>query len=253
MKTNKMMRLASILLVAVMISTCAISGTFAKYVTSGESTDKARVAKFGVVVTANGQMFDTEYAESDSDGIELGANSVVSSGNVAGYSKLVAPGTSGKLVEVGLTGTPEVAVKVTYEATLKLEGWMCDDDEDPSTPEVEYCPIVFDVEGTTYGIGGTTYTVNVSCTGVADLIAKVQDAIGAHTKIYKAGTDLSKVNDPGKEEAVSVSWSWAFDEHDTKLGDYQNDVKDTSLGDKAAKNDFAKIDLTIKTTVTQID
>ena len=64
---------------------------------------------------------------------------------------------------------------------------------------------------------------------------------------------MSKVNDSGKEDAVSVSWSWAFDEHDTKLGDYQDDVKDTSLGDKAAKNDFAKIDLTIKTTVTQID
>ena len=47
MRKNKMMRLASALLVAVLLSTCAISGTFAKYVTSSTGTDKARVAYWG--------------------------------------------------------------------------------------------------------------------------------------------------------------------------------------------------------------
>ena len=44
MKKNKMMRIASVLLVAVILTTCAISGTFAKYVTSGNGSDNARVA-----------------------------------------------------------------------------------------------------------------------------------------------------------------------------------------------------------------
>ena len=48
MKKNKMMRLASCLLVLVMLSTSMISGTFAKYVTTGSAEDTARVAKFGV-------------------------------------------------------------------------------------------------------------------------------------------------------------------------------------------------------------
>ena len=43
-------RILFTLLVAVMISTCAISGTFAKYVTEATGTDTARVAKFGVEV-----------------------------------------------------------------------------------------------------------------------------------------------------------------------------------------------------------
>ena len=47
MRKNKMMRAASGLLVAVLLSTCAISGTFAKYTTSTESTDNARVAVWG--------------------------------------------------------------------------------------------------------------------------------------------------------------------------------------------------------------
>ena len=52
MKRNKMMRIASVLLVAVLLSTCVISGTFAKYTTSNSATDSARVAKWGVIITA---------------------------------------------------------------------------------------------------------------------------------------------------------------------------------------------------------
>ena len=47
MKKNRMMRLASILLVCVLLTTSVISGTFAKYTTSANSEDKARVAKWG--------------------------------------------------------------------------------------------------------------------------------------------------------------------------------------------------------------
>ena len=52
MKKNKMMRLASFLLVATLLTTSMISGTFAKYVTEGSASDSARVAKWGVEVEA---------------------------------------------------------------------------------------------------------------------------------------------------------------------------------------------------------
>ena len=43
MKKNTMMRIASVLLVAVLLSTCAISGTFAKYTSQYTgSADRAR-------------------------------------------------------------------------------------------------------------------------------------------------------------------------------------------------------------------
>ena len=61
MKKNKMMRIASVLLVAVLISTCAISGTFAKYVTRAEGTDTARVAKWGILLTVEGSAFADKY------------------------------------------------------------------------------------------------------------------------------------------------------------------------------------------------
>ncbi len=50
MKKNTMMRIASVLLVAVVLTTCAISGTFAKYTSEKEVSDSATVAKWSFEV-----------------------------------------------------------------------------------------------------------------------------------------------------------------------------------------------------------
>ena len=55
MKKNVMMRVASALLVAVLLSTCTISGTFAKYVTTSSGNDNAEV------------MFVTDYPREDEE------------------------------------------------------------------------------------------------------------------------------------------------------------------------------------------
>ena len=127
MRKNKMMRLASALLVAVLLTTCAISGTFAKYVTTESGSDTARVAKWGVSITATGETFAESYGDT-----------VVSSETDV---NVVAPGTSGSLAAITLAGSPEVAVVVNYDATLTLDGWAVPGDD-------FYCPIVIDVYGT---------------------------------------------------------------------------------------------------------
>lgn len=218
MKKNKMMRIASVLLVAVLLSTCAISGTFAKYVTSATATDSARVAKWGVKVEATSDAFKTAY-NSDTD--DYAAQTVISTVDV------VAPGTNGTLTDVTITGTPEVAVRVTYDADLKLEGWKLADG-------TEYCPVVFTVEGVDYAVGGSIATV-------ADLEAAVESAIANCKKDYAANTAITATTD-----APSVSWSWAFE----TTG---NDANDTYLGDQAAAGNAATIELSIVTTATQID
>ena len=120
MKKNKMMRIASVLLVMTLISTCAISGTFAKYVTKVSGEDSARVAKWGVVLTVSaGEAFATQY-ETHDDTYE-GEYSVIA---FNAEDKLVAPGTSSKDKDVDgdlvatVMGTPEVATRYT----LKIEG-----------------------------------------------------------------------------------------------------------------------------------
>jgi hypothetical protein len=65
MKKNKMMRLASALLVLTLLTTSLISGTLAKYTTSGNASDTARVAKFGVVINTSGSLFSDAYVKKE--------------------------------------------------------------------------------------------------------------------------------------------------------------------------------------------
>lgn len=224
MKKNTMMRLASVLLVLVLLTTCAISGTFAKYVTTGTGTDNARVAKWGVEITVNGGTFAETYKTDDT---EIGYTGELSVETSAEGEKLVAPGTEGEMVAMTLAGTPEVAVEVKYEATLTLEDWEVDG--------AYYCPLVFTVNE--IDIDGAEYA------SAAELKAAVEEAINAYTATYEPNQDLAA------EEVATpdVSWSWPFSTSEA------NDVKDTALGDAAADGNAATVTLAVKTTVTQID
>lgn len=225
MKKNKMMRIASVLLIAVLLSTCAISGTFAKYTTFDESSDKATVAKFGVSIEAPSTMFSNSYKDvattytAGENGDTITVQSSTEGKNV------LAPGTNGTLAALTVTGTPEVDVKVTYSANLELTGW-----EVAGTP---YCPIVFTVNGTEYKIGAIIDGEDA----IANFEAAVEEAINDVTNTYDTNTDLSAV----VSDDLTVSWKWDYEGND--------DAKDTALGDAAA----AIIELTIKTTITQVN
>lgn len=237
MKKNKMMRLASVLLVAVLMSTCAISGTFAKYVTNGTATSTARVAKFGVKVNATGNLFSTTYAV-DEEKTKIEGNSVISST----AENVVAPGTSGSLTNIQITGMPEVAVRVTNEATVTLnDKWVVGDEF--------YCPIIIKVNDTT--IDGKT------CRDAADFQTRVENAIKATTAEYPANTNFNQVSNEGNVTGLSVSWEWPFViKGEDGTVDAEIDRKDTALGDAAAGVDggvAGTISISVTTTVTQID
>ena len=232
-RKNHTLKLAGILLALVLVTSCFVGGTFAKYVTTGTGSDSARVAKFGVTVTANGTMFAKEYDTGTENVKELIARSVISSND---KEKVVAPGTSGKMVSMTLAGTPEVAVNVRYTATVNLDKWVYKADENAA--EEFYCPITIKVDKESYC--GLDYDN-------ADLFkSAVENAINKSSANYKPNTNLKDAKAP------SVSWAWTF----VNAGEHkkeQDDVKDTYLGDQAAKGKAATIDLEVVTTVTQID
>ena len=115
MKKNTIMRIAAVLMVLALATTCAISGTFAKYVTKVEGEDSARVAKWGIVLTLNaGEAFAAEYDQSVDNGDYAGLA-------VKADEKVVAPGTNSEEAEADLQGTvfgtPEVATRYTLKIT----------------------------------------------------------------------------------------------------------------------------------------
>lgn len=231
MKKNVMMRLACFLLVAVLISTSAISGTYAKYVTKGSASDTARVAKFGVKVTGTSEIFSDSYKDEATDYTvnEKTAEITVQAGTEG--TNVVAPGTQGDLVEFTLEGTPEVDVKVTYEAAVDLAGWNLNG-------AVYYCPLVITVEGTDFY--GLDYD------NEAAFEAAIKAAIDGHTKTYDTNTNLATVE---ATDGLSVSWAWAYESTDSK----QTDAHDTMLGDQAAAGQAATISIAVTCTVTQVN
>ena len=213
MKKNYSMRIASMLLVLVLLTTCVISGTFAKYVTSDDVADEARVARWGVtVVCDDADLFETEY------------DATVKSSDTM---KVVAPGTTDTFATFAVDGTPEVKVKVSYEATVTLSGWAITGDD-------FYCPLYVTVNSTE--LYGEDYES-------AALFKKaIEDVIKAYSKEYGPLTNLTDKAD----DDLKISWSWLYE---AKAGDTkQTDAKDTLLGDTSST---IKFDVTC--TVTQVD
>ena len=186
MKRNTILRVSAILLVLTLLSTCVISGTFAKYTTSADANDDARIAKWGVVVEATAEAF----TENDDDTVI----SFVSGENV------LAPGTDGNLCGLTITGQPEVAVKIDATAELELTDWAVD--------SAYYCPLVITV--------GTTEFKGNDYVDAEAFEKAVEDAIVAEIAVASVDPNTNLA------DAVAVTWAWAYegndDVKDTALG-----------------------------------
>ena len=109
MKRNIMMRIASILLVAVLMTTGAVSGTFAKYTSQATASDSVTVAKWAFKVGT------TDIATTKNFSFNL-FTTINDTGNTADETDVVnakiAPGTAGSF-QFSLQNISEVTAKYT--------------------------------------------------------------------------------------------------------------------------------------------
>lgn len=221
MKKNKMMRAASALMVATLLTTSVISGTFAKYVTSVNSYDWARVAVWGFKPTTINisNLFKNAY------------DSTVKSGDVYN-NDVIAPGTAGS-AKFGFTYKGSVnAPEVAYKFSVDTKGSNCAD-------YIKANPnILWQLDG---GHWGTW----------EDLLSNIKGLSGnpSGTKIYAPG-ELPEAFKQAGANLHTVTWKWIFDEnasnHETTAN---NDENDTVMGNDGS----AVVNLVITITATQID
>jgi len=253
MRKNRTMRVAALLLALTLITSCFVGGTFAKYTTSGSTSDTARVAKWGIEMTVTG---DGAFAE-EYDGT---VKTSVASQN------LVAPGTKNDTgMSFKISGTPEVAFKLTAsmgEATevedvfLKgatgkyLDYTTSNDAEDKFDLSKDYYPVVFtlvhtyvdggysimpvDVSSGTTNKIGDTYTATERYTVTNDTTNKKVTITGTLADINAVfalvSKNMEKV-DPNYalDDTFTLTWAWDFDDS----GKGTNDKADTLLGNLA--------------------
>lgn len=229
MEKNRMMRLASALLILTLLTTCMISGTFAKYTTQATGKDTARVAKWGVTVSTHTDLFAQSYKGADaySDIITVESTDV---------DKLVAPGTTGTGLGVTSEGTPEVS----YEMKIKLDDITAEMPSLKYTPtggsEASYEPVKFNVYNGDSQLNANPLT-----------LAELQILFNGMNVIYKydVGTKKYYVDSNGDGTIdtttgldacpnIQIKWEWAFESGADDNAKALNNELDTILGDTAA-------------------
>ena len=260
MKKNLMMRIASFLLVAVLISTSAISGTYAKYVTADDATDSARVAKWGVVASVDGTLFYDSYKDSKTtwtageDTIDITVQAATAG------QRVVAPGTKNtEGMTIILSGAPEVDVDVVFkfeaDEEIMLEKGTYTDYTRPSDANADGTPIY----GNTFDLADNYYPVVFTLTKDGAVVAQgnvaaIQAYLAPLNTRYDTNEGMGAING----EYV-LTWEWAFDAANNPNGLPTNDKADTYLGNAAVGAPFStdgattEMDVTFTITVTQVN
>lgn len=246
MKKNRFIKLASGLLVLCLMTTCVIGATLAKYTTAKDTQDSARVAKWGVRITAaTNSAFATEYTKHDTG--YAGDVTVESSAS----DKVVAPGTKGSAAQISLSGTPEVAVRLSFAMTVVNEvkltaGTYTNTDGATVTLDSDYYPI--------------KWTLKENDTNVTDAVdltlADMARFLSTYHVDYAPNTNLSET-----VPTYTLSWAWAFnvnennDKADSILGDLAAGVRGIKKGSSdIAESDYIKeVSYKLTITATQID
>ena len=191
MKKNRMMRLASVLLVLCLLTTSVISGTFAKYTSTSSGSDVARVAKWSIKVE------DTEIGVAGDTSVAFNLFSTINdTGNTAAEAdvatkegeKIIAPGTAGSFV-IDIKNESEVNAKYT----IALE-----------ETNASNIPLQYSVDGATW----------------VDSVAELtMTALTDQTIAMGTGTATK-----------TVYWRWVFEGTTEGAHADQTDVTDTALG-----------------------
>ena len=225
MKKNRAMRLAALLLVAVLMSTCGISGTFAKYVTSVESEDSARVAKWGFERTNSMDIADLFKNIYDAGQVKSNVDA----------EDVIAPGTWGMdSFAFAYDETAGDAPEVAYSFVVSTAGSACNgtiqNNASIRWALVKGDPAAYD-EVTDFDAEWGTWT---------ELIAEIEALDG--DKDYKPGELPTGFT--AADETYIVAWKWDFNRNDN------GDTYDTNMGNA---DELAKVKLIISITATQLD
>ncbi len=254
MKKNVMMRVASALGVAALLTTCVISGTYAKYTTSGSGSSAARVAKWGFEHT--GELTITDLFKHEDASV---AGPITDSeGKV---THLIAPGTTNNVdftfvydaASNGNIKAPEVAY--TFEV---------------STATSECADAIKNNPNIKWYLDNKLAPASGSATeGSWDALLLAIDALDGNKtgNQYAQGTlpeafygtegDTANPFDANKKH--NVKWVWWFDkDSDTNATDNDvdtnktdsTDTSDTTMGNA---DTLATVKLVITITATQVD
>lgn len=212
--------------------------TLSKFVTSGGSTGKAQVAKWGYKMEIDGNNLFGKNYKYDGVASKVTKNADGLTVKASGDYNVIAPGTTGSMTFT-IGGKAEVKALIAMgiepikDVTLKLQK---SDGE-----EIVYNPVKWTLKKNGDELPGM---INTTLHGVAGAF---------HDMIYNSASSVKKPGDVLEKTTYELVWAWAFEGTETFTG-ITADELDTILGRRAKDGSYASYgDWTIKEVCTEIE
>lgn len=226
--------------------------TLSKYVTSGGSTGKAQVAKWGYKMEIDGSNLFGKNYKFDDKASKVTTDTTGLTVKASGDYNVIAPGTTGSMTfKIG--GQAEVVALIAMgidpikDVTLKLQK-----PDGEKMKEIVYNPVKWTLKKNGVEIPGM---INTTLHGVAGAF---------HDMIHNSASSVRNPGDVLADTTYELVWAWAFegtgtfegvtaDELDTILGRRAKDASYASYGDWTIKEVCTEIKLQLDMQVTQLD
>lgn len=240
-KSKNGKRIALILLALLLIAAIAFGAyTYSKYVSSGNGSGSATVAKWGFTITVEDSKDFTDNFGFANDYGTTGASQDSETGAVISASSestnIVGPGAKGGTT-FSVTGKAEVEATLTAEITGK-----------------QIFLTIADESGNTYVYTPVVYTYN----GVSGTISEINTKLGELNQKVAANQEVVIQNN-------TITWAWAFEgaadgvtlpkesgEGSLAITQADVDVLDTALAQLSAKTEITTKKITVNDTVYTI-
>lgn len=237
-KNNKKTTVIIALLLA-LIAILSFGGyTLSKYVTSGGSTGKAQVAKWGYTLEIDGSNLFGKNYKFDDKASKVTKDTTGLTVKASGDYNVIAPGTTGSMTfKIG--GQAEVKALIAMginpikDVTLEMQK--------ADGGKIVYNPVKWTLKKNGVEITGMKNTT-------------LHEVAGAfHDMIHNSASSVKKPGDVLEDTTYELIWSWAY-EGDPEFPNITNDELDTILGRCANDKSYASYgDWTIKEVCTEIE
>lgn len=251
-KNNKKTTVIIALLLA-LIAILSFGGyTLSKYVTSGGSTGKAQVAKWGYTLEIDGSNLFGKNYKFDDKASKVTKDTTGLTVKASGDYNVIAPGTTGSMTFT-IGGQAEVVALIAMgidpikDVTLKLQK-----PDGEKMKEIVYNPVKWTLKKNGVEIPGMQKTTLHAVAGAF------------HDMIHNSASSVKNPGDKLETTTYELVWEWAFegtgtfegvtaDELDTILGRRAKDASYASYGDWTIKEVCTEIKLQLDMQVTQLD
>lgn len=237
-KNNKKTTVIIALLLA-LIAILSFGGyTLSKYVTSGGSTGKAQVAKWGYTLEIDGSKLFGKNYKFDDKASKVTKDTTGLTVKASGDYNVIAPGTTGSMTfKIG--GQAEVKALIAMginpikDVTLEMQK--------ADGGKIVYNPVKWTLKKNGVEIPGMKNTT-------------LHEVAGAfHDMIHNSASSVKKPGDVLEDTTYELIWSWAY-EGDPEFPNITNDELDTILGRCANDKSYASYgDWTIEKVCTEIE